>query len=111
MATTVVNIYHKLPYDCYIGRPRGGGDPRALAPGSYGFLGNPFPMGKDNREEAIAAFAVYFHARVETDPAFAVAVLALRGRTLACFCKPRSCHGDVIALWLDAQGEVAGASS
>ena len=60
-------------------------------------------MGKDNREQAISAFADYFHARVDKDPAFRAAVEALRGRTLACFCKPRSCHGDIIAAWLDRQ--------
>jgi hypothetical protein len=102
MSTAVVNIYHKLPYDFYIGRPRRGIDPRAVPPGAYRFLGNPFPMGKDDREASIAAFAEYFHARVGTDAAFRSAALALQGKTLACFCRPRSCHGDVIAAWLDA---------
>jgi len=103
MATSVVNIYHKLPYDSYIGRPRGGRDPRDVPPGEYGFLGNPFPLGKDNREESIANFRTYFLDRVERDAAFREAVLRCRDKTLACFCKPKSCHGDVIAAWLDAQ--------
>jgi hypothetical protein len=28
--------------------------------------------------------------------------LALRGKVLACFCRPRSCHGDVIVAWLES---------
>jgi hypothetical protein len=99
--TSVVNIYHKLPYDVYIGRSRRGLDPRTITPGAYGFLGNPFPMGGNDREQSIAAFAEYFHARLATDERFRAETLKLRGKVLACFCRPRSCHGDVIAAWLD----------
>jgi hypothetical protein len=99
--TEVVNIYHKLPYDCYIGRPRGGVDPRRVTPGDYGFLGNPFPLGKDNRDESIAKFKEYFLDRLDKDNSFREAVLSLKNKTLACFCVPKSCHGHVIAEWLD----------
>jgi len=103
MATTVVNIYHKLPYSIYGGRPRGGRNPRDVPPGEYGFLGNPFPMGKDDREESIAKFRTYFLDRVESDLPFREAVLSARDKAIACFCKPKSCHCDVIAEWLDEQ--------
>ena len=100
--TEVVNIYHKLPYDVYIGRPRGGVDPRNVTPGEYGFLGNPFPMGKDNRDESIAKFKQYFLDRLQHDETFRQAVLKLKDKTLACFCAPRACHGHVIAEYLDS---------
>jgi hypothetical protein len=111
MATTVVNMHHKVPFDVYCGRPRGGRDPRQVPPGQPGFLGNPFPLGSDSREESIARFREYFLARVESDERFRASVLACRGKTLACFCKPRACHVDVVAAWLDAEGPQSAAQA
>ena len=88
MKTSIVNKYHKLPYDEYIGR---GSD-----------FGNPYVIGIDgDRDEVIRKFSEYFYQRISEEPDFKERVLALRGKTLACFCKPKSCHGDVIIGYLN----------
>lgn len=99
MRTRVVNI-RKERADVYIGRPpRGHGIPD---PPARGCFGNPFAMETEaDREESVRRYALYFLQRVETDEAFREAVLALRGKALGCFCKPKRCHGDIIAEWLD----------
>lgn len=92
MKTVVVNLYRE-PFDEYIGRAGHGHD---------GYFGNPFPIGPGvSREESIARFEKYFNERIERDPEFRRRVLALRGKRISCFCKPKSCHGDIIAAWLD----------
>jgi len=88
--TTVVNIYHKVPYDVYIGRKGKGQD---------GYFGNPH-NGPD-KEANIKLFKTYFYERLKTDKEFAQRVLKLRGKVLACFCHPKPCHGDVIAQYLN----------
>lgn len=88
--TTVVNLYKQRDYDEYIGRAGKGQD---------GYFGNPFNT--DDREYNIKMFAAYFKARLKSDPEFKKRVHALKGKTLACFCKPKSCHGDVIAEYLN----------
>lgn len=109
MTTIVVNMKLNEDFDAYIGRAgRGWG----------GVFGNPH-----RGPGAIERFRTYFLERVERDAEFRQAVLALRGRAkpgqplrLACFCAyaggitgsrpvPYICHGQVIAAWLDEQGE------
>ena len=98
MSTTlVVNLRHH-PYDIYIGRTGHGQD---------GYFGNPFRAPPYSREEAIERFRTYFLRRIETDSSFRSRVLELRGKRLGCFCKPKACHGDVIAQWLVAQPRVS----
>jgi Domain of unknown function (DUF4326) len=92
MQTVVVNIY-KEQFDAYIGRAGRGED---------GYFGNPFRMGNEiSREDAVQKFQEYFTERIEKDSEFRRRVLALKGRRLGCFCKPKACHGDVIADWLN----------
>lgn len=90
MRTLVVNIEGGAECDVYIGRAGQGQD---------GYFGNPC-TGRSH-EEKIVAFGRYFHARVTTDAEYRRRVLELKGKRLGCFCAPRSCHGDVIAAWLD----------
>lgn len=99
MKTTVVNI-RSQEADVYIGRPpRGHGIPD---PPERGCFGNPFVMRTEaDREKVVRHFELYFRKRIETDEAFREAVLELRGKSLGCFCKPKLCHGDVIANWLN----------
>lgn len=71
----------------YIGRPS--------------IFGNPYVIGIDgNRREVLQRFAHYFLVKLKNEPQFRKEVLALRGKVLGCFCKPRLCHGDIIARWL-----------
>lgn len=92
--TTVINInqappgWRSNPAYVYIGRPS--------------LFQNPFLVGND-RDLCIQHFTVYFHHRLSRDADFRAAVLALRGRTLVCFCSPLACHGNVIAAWLNSQ--------
>lgn len=72
-------------------------------PPKSGCFGNPFPVGTHGREECLRLFEEYFLDRLETDTAFAEAVLSLQGKRLGCVCKPKACHGDIIKRWLDEQ--------
>lgn len=108
--TRVVNMYaenlvaSEHSDHVYIGR---------AGKGVEGPFGNPHPVGPScdlcegrpfhTLEEALHLFYDYFHHRLETDPGFRADVLALTGKTLVCFCKPRPCHGDVIAQWLNEE--------
>jgi hypothetical protein len=87
MKTTVVNKHHKLPYDIYIGR------------GSI--FGNPFTH-MDNtkaefkvssREEAIEKYREW----IVNQPELLAKLHMLKGKVLCCYCKPKGCHGDVLA--------------
>jgi hypothetical protein len=92
MQTVVVNI-HKEPFDVYIGRRGRGQD---------GYFGNPFRIGHGiSREDAVNGFQKHFAERIEKDTGFKRRILALKGKRLGCFCKPKACHGDVIADWLN----------
>lgn len=100
--TRVVNL-RRSKYDVYIGRVK-----HRRHGGSDGIFGNPFVLlDESERAEVVEKFRAYFLDRVERDLDFRAKVLALRGRVLGCFCKPKACHGDVIAEWVDAQPEVS----
>lgn len=103
--TTVVNL-RLAPYDIYIGR---------AGKGQSGYFGNPFPIINARRDDpahlsdVLDRFTRYFIDRVDKDPEFRARVLALRGKRLGCFCVDRdgngSCHGKIIARWIDDQPE------
>jgi len=103
MSIVIVNI--KEPHDVYGGRPRRGKhfSPIDCKVGEEGWLGNPFPMqGEHDRIACIEKHKRYFLARMKDDPVFREAVRALRGKRVACFCQPKSCHLDNIKAYLDA---------
>lgn len=89
METRVVNLY-KEEYDVYIGR---------AGKGKSGYYGNPFSA--LNREESISKYKEYFFDKIENDEFFREKIMSLKGKTLGCFCKPKSCHGDVIVEFLE----------
>ena len=77
---TKVVHYKKESYDIYIGR------------GSK--WGNPFKIGKDgNRQEVIDKYEEY----IRNKPELLTDLQELKGKTLGCWCKPKDCHGDVLA--------------
>lgn len=93
MTTKVVNI-HKDKHDVYIGRAGKGQD---------GYFGNPFKVGQDgSREYVLEMYREYFKMRMEEDSVFRQRILELKDKTLGCFCKPQTCHGDVIAEYLNS---------
>ena len=93
--TRVINIRSGDPYDLYIGRR----NPWKKLIGSK--WANPFKVGDDGltREEAIARYREHVLSR----PDLVAALPELRGKVLACWCKPEACHGDVLVELLEAQ--------
>jgi hypothetical protein len=80
--TTVVNK-NSEPYDVYIGR------------GSI--FGNPYEIGVDGtREEVIKRYQKWFNFLLR-DKVFCKELMKLKGKRLGCFCKPKPCHGEIIA--------------
>ena len=98
--TSAVNLY-RARYDVYIGRAGKGQD---------GYFGNPVRIGATctfcgkfhaDGGSTLPCFTNYFLTRLEKDPEFKRRIVALKGKTLGCFCKPKPCHGDVIAAWVE----------
>lgn len=118
-------VYHvnDAPHDAVCcGRGRGGrcyldGQEPRIAPGTYGFFGNPHAVGvcmyctSDRpvhhvRGEAAALFRSMFAKAMREDPVYRKAVDGLRGRPLSCHCPPGGvCHAQSIANYLNT-GEV-----
>lgn len=72
-------------HDVYIGRPSK--------------WGNPFVIGRDgSRAEVIQKYRAWAQAKGLDIQAKA----ELRGKTLACWCSPLACHGDVLAEWANS---------
>lgn len=91
--TRVVNIRAES-YDVYIGRAGKGQD---------GYFGNPYSMvgsSEKERTRVLKLFEEYFLHRMYADAEFNRRVLALKGKTLGCFCSPKRCHGEIIADWI-----------
>lgn len=98
--TVVVNLFVDPSYDVYMGRSWDGTDPRLIAPGNHGYLGNPFTDG--NFEDNLLRFKHYFLDRLEHEQRFRKSVLALHGCRLGCVCDlGRSCHAHIIADWIN----------
>jgi hypothetical protein len=77
--TSVVHC-KKDEYDIYIGRPS--------------IWGNPFIEGKHGtREEVLQKF----HKYAAKDPMVIESLPLLKGKVLGCWCKPKDCHGDILA--------------
>jgi len=108
--TIVVNLT-KDSYDMYIGR---GIEyhthmmAEGIEPGEEGWLGNPHPIGwcdrckkYHTRDQCIEKFKEDFYIKIKSDPNFKMMVLSLKGKRLGCYCKPKTCHGDVIKEWIE----------
>jgi len=95
--TTVRNRKNE-EFDIYIGRGSRWGNPFEISRGPNGI----------GREEVIEKFKSYFEEQILANPDQHSLLLSLRGYRLGCYCKPEKCHGDVIAEYLNAYGDVAG---
>jgi hypothetical protein len=91
--TVVVNLQNE-PYEVYIGRDEND-EPTGF--------GNPFKIGESgSRDNVLDMYTHYFIGRLRADSVFKQKIEALRGKKLGCYCKPKSCHGDVIADYLNS---------
>ncbi|HQA29561.1 MAG TPA: DUF4326 domain-containing protein [Brevefilum fermentans] len=97
----IINYKNCKDFDEYGGRSTQ--DPRSLPVGAFGWLGNPFQIGRDgDRNRCIQQYKTYFWKRINSDQDFLRGVLALDGKKVACFCSPLACHLDVINQWFSA---------
>jgi len=84
----MIKVVHckKEKYDIYIGR------------GSK--WGNPFILGKHgNREEVIKKYENYLLNNVN----LMNSLYELKDKTLGCWCKPKSCHGDILKKYAEVK--------
>jgi hypothetical protein len=87
---TKTKVVHckKAPFDVYVGRPSKWGNP-------YSHLedGTLAKFHVATRAEAIEKYREYLlnNEKLMAD------LHELKGKTLACWCKPKSCHGDILA--------------
>lgn len=97
--TTLVNIKDapEEAWDVYIGR---GNSHYGVSDSRFA---NPFTLDDFSRQEAVNLYKLWFYHRVRTCNEFANAARDLHGKTLACWCVPQTCHGEVILQWLDRQ--------
>ena len=103
----VVNKYAHKPdarHDVYIGRGSAFGNPFTHRP-----LANSKAQFKCvSREAAIASYKSYFFDRIRKDIEFRKKLKDLSDISkagdlnLICFCKPKSCHGDIIKQFLES---------
>lgn len=85
--TTVVNTSRNQAYDILITRPS--------------CWGNPFHIGIDGTRQQVID---KYEEHVRADPAFVAKIKAeLKGKRLGCCCKPKACHGDVLARIADEE--------
>lgn len=89
------------PGAVYIGRPSPWGNP-------YTHLGGNTlaQYTVESREEAIEAYRHWLERMVDFDPAYFDDLLD--ATALVCWCAPASCHGDVIAEWLEERRKQLG---
>jgi hypothetical protein len=93
--TKVVNRKCGCEFDVYIGRGSPFGNPHRL-------VNCPICHKNHTRVEAIKLYRKYFLNKMMLDPHFVWLVQSLKGQTLACWCKPLPCHGDVIVEYLES---------
>ena len=109
----VVNKYkhESTEDDVYIGRGSLFGNPYSHLPSKK----EDVVMCKD-REESIDRFEEYFnnvidspgckHTKLKRELRRLVMIAKLGGDiNLSCFCKPKSCHGDIIKEWIEEEIE------
>jgi len=92
----------KEPYDVYIGRKKN----------TNKHYGNPFRIGSDTgftRKESISTFKMWINGKgfewIEPDRRKWILknLKNLKGKTLGCWCKPKACHGDILAELADEE--------
>ena len=57
---------------------------------------NPFNLKTLTREESLARYETHIRDMINKDPNAKKELLALRGKNLGSWCKPETCHADVL---------------
>lgn len=88
----IVNVKKTKEYDVYIGRTMG----------TYKW-GNPYQIGIHyTRKGCIEMYEYKLLFKIlKSREVTYEDLMYLVGKTLGCFCKPKSCHGDVIAKYVE----------
>lgn len=76
----------KEPFDVYIGRPSKWGNPFSHKDGTIA------EWKVATREDAVQMYEAYLRSM----PDLLEELKELKGKTLGCWCAPKSCHGDII---------------
>lgn len=84
--------FKKDPYDIYIGRGSKWGNPFTHKDGTIA----QFKV--SSRKEAIEKYEEW----IKNQPDLMDSLHELKGKTLGCWCKPQSCHGDVLKKLADS---------
>jgi hypothetical protein len=65
-------------------------------------FGNPFIIPRDGtRAQVILKYRKWLVGQLQKSKSRRIALEALRGKVLVCWCKPLACHGDVIVELLE----------
>jgi hypothetical protein len=91
-------VHKREPHDVYIGRPSKWGNPYSHLPADK----RSAPYGASSREASIQAYDIWIH-QPEQAKLLASVKTELKGKVLACWCKPLSCHGDILARIADEE--------
>jgi hypothetical protein len=87
----MIRVVHckREKFDVYIGRPSK--------------WGNPFKLADELNasDEARRSCLAKYEAWILRQPQLLSSLHELRGKTLGCWCKPKACHGDVLARLAD----------
>lgn len=89
--------FKKEPYDVYIGRPSKWGNPFTHIDDKHTLA--EFIVG--SRQEAITKYREW----ILNNPKLLNDLHELKGKILGCWCKPQSCHGDVLIELIEKQNE------
>lgn len=85
------------PQNVYIGRAGVVFVDKVRFPKQASIFGNPYKIGADgDRDEVIAKYKEYIVKKIAASDVYKKQLLALKGKTLGCWCKPDACHGDVL---------------
>ena len=90
--TTVVHC-KRSEYDVYIGRPSKWGNPFSHLPNTLA----EFRVA--TREESIAKYREW----ILTQPQLLASLHELKDKCLGCWCRPKTCHGDVLIELLEGK--------
>jgi hypothetical protein len=89
------------PNNVYIGRAGVFFIDGVRYPPTQSIFANPYKIDKNcaediGRDDAIIKYKNWITQKIQSDPKIKSELLALKGKTLGCWCKPKKCHGDVI---------------